>query len=330
MSGILHCLLKRYFPTFEGKDRWLASAPLSQLLRDIVQDKIMVVCGISVFFFHPRTGTWIRRADSRRDRSGQTMVFHEGEVYAVSTTSNIAAGTVESFNPLSDRWTTRAPLPLPLMRVGSAVVNGKLYCVGGVHSEADYDPLTCSLYVLDRSNVGEAQWRAMQTDLPADLGACHAVAFHGELVVAPHDKHSLFLVDVSGSCACREVDLEHTRGGTIGLVVVGSVLYRLHGAGGHLQITPVEHTAGNSSVALSSPPSSVLADGSINAVAVHGCKIYVFGKSWDAYLVRTGMWASATESSADLPSQQSHRRVPPELNLSGAAVLYPGSTFTWK
>jgi hypothetical protein len=214
------------------------------------------------------------------------------------------------------------------------VVNGQLYCVGGVDSAAEDGMLTCPLYVLDHSSAGEASWRALLIDLPADIGACHAVAFHDELVVAPHGKHVLFMVDVSGSCACREVDLVHTRVGTTGLVVVEDALYRLHGDAGHLQISPVEHKYSSNGQMISST-SSVLADSSANAVAVHGSKIYVFGKYWDTYDVRTGQWTSAygdgngNENSSGRSATRGDRRVPSELHLNGAAVLYPGSSFNW-
>ncbi len=74
---------------------------------------------------------WKRCNDCRRDRSHFASVLYHGEVYVISTISNIAAGTVEKFNPYLDQWHLVSSLPRPLHSVGAVVLHDKLYVLGG-------------------------------------------------------------------------------------------------------------------------------------------------------------------------------------------------------
>jgi hypothetical protein len=49
--------------------------------------------------------------------------------------------TVEAYDPATNTWMTKAPLPTPTDRIGVATINGKLYVVGG-DGTAAYDPAT--------------------------------------------------------------------------------------------------------------------------------------------------------------------------------------------
>jgi hypothetical protein len=63
-----------------------------------------------------------------------------GEYYTVAGEVSFFAGNgtfskgvqqVESYNPSTGVWTTRATYPLPAFRFGCATVGNKIYCFGG-------------------------------------------------------------------------------------------------------------------------------------------------------------------------------------------------------
>src|SRR5262249_46100359 len=97
---------------------------------------------------------------------------------------------LDEYDPASDRWRARAPLPQPLDHLGVAVVNGKLYTAGGfdstVHRNAadaflEYDPAMDS-------------WRPL-APLKAPLGALGVAVLDGQIHVIGGRKRDHELVD---------------------------------------------------------------------------------------------------------------------------------------
>ena len=58
--------------------------------------------------------------------------------------------TVEAYDPLTDTWTTKAPMPTARYTLGVGVVDGIIYAIGGANGTAAstyveaYDPVTNS------------------------------------------------------------------------------------------------------------------------------------------------------------------------------------------
>src|SRR5205085_2072641 len=80
------------------------------------------------------------------------------------------------YDPATDKWRERAPMPTARNHLGVAVVNGKIYSFGGfvgsVHREAgtdalEYDPAT------DR-------WRTL-APMPTPLGSVGAATVNGKI-----------------------------------------------------------------------------------------------------------------------------------------------------
>jgi N-acetylneuraminic acid mutarotase len=103
------------------------------------------------------SNSWITRKDMPRarvwhataavtDAAGQSILY----VIAGMTNAGGISGTVQAYNVATNRWTTKAPLPLRVFRPnGAGVINGKIYISGGVgirriarSSLFMYDPAT--------------------------------------------------------------------------------------------------------------------------------------------------------------------------------------------
>jgi Kelch motif len=103
--------------------------------------------------YDPATRTWSTRAPMPTARYGVQAGVVNGILYAVggfAFANGVASAvaTVEAYDPASNTWTTRAPLPQPRSQVGIAVVDGIMYAVGGwgasgASTEVEaYDPAT--------------------------------------------------------------------------------------------------------------------------------------------------------------------------------------------
>ena len=98
---------------------------------------------------HRAAGPPKRRSACLRTEIG--AAFAGGKLYVIAGGSPMAESStlVQEYDPKTDRWRDRAPLPMALSHVGVAALNGKVYVVGGflknVHLYAqpyafEYDP----------------------------------------------------------------------------------------------------------------------------------------------------------------------------------------------
>lgn len=97
----------------------------------------------STFVYHPQTGG-AYLANMAYRRAQHCMGVLGGRLYAAGgiTTEDAAAATLdllpcETYDPGADCWTAFAPLPVPHVGAGSAVLEGKFYVLGG-YSQEDY------------------------------------------------------------------------------------------------------------------------------------------------------------------------------------------------
>ena len=140
---------------------------------------------VSVFAQAP-LGTWSTAAPLPQPRAEHSVVKLDGKIYAIAGGIPNVGGTgmqndgastlVEEYDPATDRWRVRAPLPRALTHVGLAALDGKIYAIGGflgdVHQEAQADA-----FVYDPATN---QWSTLPS-LPAPRGSVGTVALNGKI-----------------------------------------------------------------------------------------------------------------------------------------------------
>jgi len=137
--------VEAYDPT---TDSWTTKAPMptprSHLAAGVVNGVLYAVGGYSngnwlatVEAYDPTTNTWTTKAPMPTQRFSLAIGVVNGILYAVGGYNiNIAANgwlpTVEAYDPTTDTWTTKAPMPTARGALAAGVVNGLLYAVGGI------------------------------------------------------------------------------------------------------------------------------------------------------------------------------------------------------
>jgi N-acetylneuraminic acid mutarotase len=93
--------------------------------------------------------TWVSKAPMHAARSGLGVAVVNGKIYAIggvafdSKVESKAVSINEEYNPETDTWTMRAPMPTPRAHFAITAYKNKIYCIGGVGGVNEvYDPAT--------------------------------------------------------------------------------------------------------------------------------------------------------------------------------------------
>ena len=112
----------------------------------------------------PDRGIWRTASPTPTKRTEVAAAALDGKIYVVGGFEKPSLGnvmnftitpSVETYDPVTDRWTSKAPMPVGLHHVGIGAVGGRLYVIGGYSKSAfsvwnpvatvyAYDPVTDS------------------------------------------------------------------------------------------------------------------------------------------------------------------------------------------
>jgi hypothetical protein len=106
--------------------------------------------------YNPATGNWTSEAPMPTPREGFAIATYQGKIYCIGGSTQEppidmygAVGVNEVYDPSTNRWQEEALMPYPVADFEANVVDGKIYCIGGIDannvgSKANqvYDPAT--------------------------------------------------------------------------------------------------------------------------------------------------------------------------------------------
>jgi N-acetylneuraminic acid mutarotase len=131
--------------------------------------------------YDPETDMWTPRAKMPTPRAWVTASVVGGKCYVIGGgasggfTRPPALTTVEEYDPKMNSWRTRASLPQGRSSADSAVVNGKIYVIGGGEAVWWDTPLHASVAIYDPS---KDQW-STGADMPTPRSGLGVAAVNG-------------------------------------------------------------------------------------------------------------------------------------------------------
>ncbi|ODS41139.1 MAG: hypothetical protein A7315_02135 [Candidatus Altiarchaeales archaeon WOR_SM1_79] len=119
----------------------------------------------TVQMYDPATDTWTRKASMPTPRSCVAASTVNGKIYVIGGTkgeSGILAGisTVEEYDPATDTWTRKKDMPTPRWSLGTCVVDGMIYAIGG---NIQYPNIASAVEVYDPSTDNWTKKTSMPT-----------------------------------------------------------------------------------------------------------------------------------------------------------------------
>lgn len=150
----------KVFTSIVAGDIWFARAPMPTAHKFAVAaviDSTLYVAGgcctslneynRALEAYDPATNTWVAKAQIPTLRYGSVAGVINGILYV---TAGLDSTTIDAYDPATDTWTTKAATMHAFREFATgAVLNGKLYVVGGEHFTAislrsveAYDPVT--------------------------------------------------------------------------------------------------------------------------------------------------------------------------------------------
>src|SRR2546423_6378133 len=187
--------------------------------------------------YDPKTEFWTTQAPMPTARSSPGVGVVNGLLYAVGgipagLVDPLPTGTIEAYDPVSNTWTTKQPMPTPRFGLGVGVVNGIIYAVGGVGPGGSGTVVTGAVEAYDPvSNT----WTA-KAPMPTPRGGVALGVVNGLLYAVGGEGSGgpLTVVEVYdpiSSTWASKASVPTARSG-FGLGVVNGILYAIGGATG--------------------------------------------------------------------------------------------------
>ncbi len=146
--------------------------------------KVYVAGGGITEVYDPLTDKWENRTKIPTERYGLELSVVNGKIYAIGGAKPAPYGVTavseanEVYEPATDSWTEMAPLPFPVTGYASAVLDGKIYVIGGYAG----DPYQFALSKVQIFDPQTNQW-TNGTSLQEPVTSAAAVVTSG--VAAP-------------------------------------------------------------------------------------------------------------------------------------------------
>ena len=254
---------------------WSHTAPMSTVRNGpaaaAVDGVLYVVGGLgysnpamlsSMEAYDPKTNAWTSRSPMPTRRWGASAAVVNGIIYVIGGDAPLrpvgddTVTTVEAYDPKTDTWTTKAPMPTPRQGMAVGVMDGIIYVAGG-YVVARISGIGGFVATLEAYDPRTNTW-ATKAPMPIARSEAAAGVLAGRLFVAggqiPFATTSVTGIvqayDPNSNAWSTYTPIPTPRGGLAGGVVNG-VFYALGGFTGNY---PTQMLATNEALTPNSPP----------------------------------------------------------------------------
>ena len=241
-----------------ARDEWTSKMPMptsrSGVAVAVYNNKIYVIGGEvaggfvgNTEVYDPVTNTWSTKASMPTPRSdlsasvvGDGIYLIGGKKYSSTNPYFTETGANEVYFPANDTWSTKTDLPAPVQGCASAVVNGKIYVIGGAKNPDSSGTLTT---LVNRNQVYDVQTDMWSSAAPLPYVSSYGSAVATQGYLAPQAiyyiggysdgqlKDRIEVYTLSNN-SWNHVEPMPTARGYLGVVEVDDVIYAVGGFDG--------------------------------------------------------------------------------------------------
>lgn len=156
------------------EDSWVSKTPLQKAIGNmgvaVANGKIYVISSSANEEYDPATDTWTSKKPMPTKRQYFAIATYQNKIYVIGGQSGynsaedlrILTAVNEVYDPATDTWETKAPMPTPRFYLSANTVNDKIYLIGGLNDK-DYNP---PIIVSDLNEVYDPQTDTWSTKTP--------------------------------------------------------------------------------------------------------------------------------------------------------------------
>lgn len=142
-SSLIYC--NNVVGALQPENTWVSKADLPQTTMGImaasVNGKIYLIGDTINLEYNPATNNWTLKTPMPTPRIAIAIAVYQNKIYTIggSTGWTQEAGTLlsnvnEVYDPSTDSWETKSPMPTNASSIGAGVVDGKIHLIGcGIH-----------------------------------------------------------------------------------------------------------------------------------------------------------------------------------------------------
>jgi N-acetylneuraminic acid mutarotase len=154
--------------------------------------------------YDPAADTWKALAPLPTKRGSPNAVVHDGKIYVIGGAGlhpgsketavhparpHRSLGTNEVYDPATNTWEARQPMPTPRNHAAAGLVNGKIYVIGG-RIGAAFITRASNIGIVEEYDPATDQWGALKASMlnPRSAGAWGT--YKGRIYVAGGEERS--------------------------------------------------------------------------------------------------------------------------------------------
>jgi N-acetylneuraminic acid mutarotase len=196
--------------------------------------------------YDPSTDTWETKTPMSTPRADMCAGIVNDKIYCIGGKKYWGVdpfyqelNTTEVYDPIRNFWITKSPMPIPVLGAASAVVDGKIYVIGGSrHFQAGWDLATVA-----SNQVYDPEDDAWSTRASLPTGESYAAAGATSGVTAPKKIYVVggsnqttyssvsYVYDSAGNAWSTAVSMPTSRV-YFAVAVIDDILYAIGGLGG--------------------------------------------------------------------------------------------------
>jgi hypothetical protein len=180
------------------EDSWVSKAPM-QVPRGglgvaVVDRRIYTIGGFNGYYldineeYDPSVDSWVSRKPIMTARKDFGIAVYQNKIYVIGGATGeldhtAVTGVNEVYDPITDSWTRKTPMPTPRQGFQAHVVDGKIYCIGGYRLVSQSGGRSIQRFNLNEVYDPETDTWTTESPLPTAVYAYASAVINNKIYV---------------------------------------------------------------------------------------------------------------------------------------------------